>query len=96
MVELDRPDDDEYLNDFRIGVDFTVTARDIGEASEIVDVALQGENLGGVPVVTREREAVDEHRSWGLLDWKQVPPRPSPAALRQVPGFIEAERMVSF
>lgn len=89
MVELDRPDD-EYLNDFRIGVDFTVTARDIGEASEIVDMALQGENLGGVPVVTREREAVDEHRSWGLLDWKQVPPRPSQAALIQdrYPGLV--------
>nr|BFF05434.1 hypothetical protein GCM10023233_04030 [Brevibacterium otitidis] len=55
MVDLIRPDDDELLNDFRVGVDFSVGARDFGEARTLVEQALQGENPDRLPLVVRDR-----------------------------------------
>lgn len=90
MVDLIRPQDNEYLGDFRVGVDFSVTARDLGEAKAIVEQALQGDSQDSVPVVARDRKVVDEDRMWGVLDWQQVPARPSQAALIQerYPGLV--------
>lgn len=90
MVDLTQPDEDERLDDFRVGVDFSVAARDIGEARALVQRALQGDSHDGIPVIARDRQVVGEDQIWGVLDWQRVPPRPSQAALVQdrYPGLV--------
>ncbi|GFZ83098.1 hypothetical protein [Nesterenkonia alkaliphila] len=89
MVDLTRPDDDELVNDFRVGVDFFVGARDFGEARVLIERALHGET-GGVPEVEGGHVRPTADQVWGVRGWQQVPPRPSQAALmqNQYPGLV--------
>lgn len=90
MVDLRVPEEDEPLWDFRVGVDFGVSARDMIEARAIVERVLDTEDSDGRPVVLRDQRQLDDHRRWGVLDWQQVPARPSQAALVQdkYPGLV--------
>lgn len=90
MVELELPDENTPLWEFRVGVDFLVSARDMGEARTLVDRALAAEDSDGTAFVTRDRRVVEDGLPWGVSDWEAVPPRPSQAALVQdkYPGLV--------
>jgi hypothetical protein len=90
MVELELPDENTPLWEFRVGVDFLVSARDVVETRALVDRALSAEDADGTAFVTRGRRVVEDGLPWGVSDWKAVPPRPSQAALVQdkYPGLV--------
>lgn len=90
MVELELPDENTPLWEFRVGVDFLVSARDMAEARTLVDRALAAEDSDGTAFVTRDRRVVEDGLPWGVSDWEAVPPRPSQAALVQdkYPGLV--------
>jgi len=81
MVEPQVAGQDEPVETFRVGVDFTVAARHISEARQFIDDVLTDFRIqkGSIPPETsRTEEGV-----LGLSDWEMVPPRPSQAALVQ-------------
>lgn len=83
MVELELPDENTPLWEFRVGVDFVVSARDMAEARALVDRTLVAEDSDGTAFVTRDRRVVEDGLPWGVTQWETVPPRPSQAALLQ-------------
>lgn len=90
MAELELPDENTPMWEFRVGVDFLVSARDMVEARTLVDRALAAEDSDGTAFVTRDRRVVEDGLPWGVSDWEAVPPRPSQAALVQekYPGLV--------
>ncbi len=90
MDELEVPGENDAVWDFRVSVDFLVSARDMIEARSLVSRALNAEASDGTPFVTRDHRLIEDGRSWGVSDWQPVPPRPSQAALVQekYPGLI--------
>lgn len=83
MVEQNAPDEQDYLADYRIGVDFIVGARNMAEARALVEQMLATENSDGIPFATQRHRRIEDGRSWGISGWASVPPRPSQAALVQ-------------
>lgn len=89
MDALQVPEEGEPLFTFRVGVDFSVGARDVMEARALLERTLDAEDSDGTSFVTRTHRLIDE-QSWGVADWQHVPPRPSQAALVQekYPGLV--------
>jgi len=71
----------EPVETFRVGVDFSVAARDVLEARQLIGNALAGYQgqEGWVP----SEMSPTEDGVLGLIDWEVTPPRPSQAALVQ-------------
>lgn len=90
MVDLSTPEEGEPLWEFRVGVDFGVSARDMGEARALLEQVLAAEDSDGRPFLLRDQRQVDDYLRWGVLDWQPVPARPSQAALVQekYPGLV--------
>ncbi|MEX3510660.1 hypothetical protein VVR84_14060 [Kocuria carniphila] len=83
MPELQVPSEDDYLAQFRVGVDFVVGARDMPEARALVDRMLEARAPGGLPFVSRDYQQIDPDRGWGVSEWERVPQRPGSGALVQ-------------
>lgn len=90
MVELSTPQEGELLWEYRVGVDFRISARDMAEARAILEQVLSAEDSDGRPFLLRDQRQIDEEERWGVLDWQQSPARPSQAALVQekYPGLV--------
>lgn len=90
MDVLPMPDENTPLWQFRVGVDFMVSARDMSEARALVGLTLDAEDSDGSPFVKRHHRVVEGGLPWGVSEWQAVPPRPSQAALVQehYPGMV--------
>lgn len=82
MAEPQVAGPEEPVETFRVGVDFSVNARSIVEARNLVERTLSAEDSDGTPFVTRSRRMI-EGQSWGVSGWDPAPPHPSQAALVQ-------------
>ncbi|MGR6902103.1 hypothetical protein [Glutamicibacter sp. BSL13] len=84
MLEMPIADDDDTVQTFRVGVDFSVVARDMHEAHALLERTLEQEGSDGFPFVIGDRlPDAAENNILGVIDRQPVPPRPSQAALVQ-------------
>lgn len=97
MLEMPTADDGDLVQTFRIGADFSVAARDMREARALLERTLDQEGSDGFPFVIGDRlPDAAENNILGVVEWQQVPPRPSQAALAQerYPGLVNDVALV--
>lgn len=97
MLEMPTADDDELVQTYRVGVDFSVAARDMREARGLLERTLEQEGSDGFPFVIGDRlPDAAQNSVMGVVDWHPAPPRPSQAALVQerYPGLVNDVALV--
>ncbi|UOQ56383.1 hypothetical protein MUN78_11930 [Leucobacter allii] len=97
MLDMPTADDDDLVQTYRVGVDFSVAAHDMQEARALLERTLEQEDSDGWPFITGDRSPdAAESQVLGVADWQPVPPRPSQAALVQerYPGLVNDVALV--